>query len=106
MHADRLKDRRGRLKYLEISDDIIQVIAEHLDEDRAKEFVNELLKAIAVAKEQDDVTQINEVIEAWYRTMLFLQKEGFEGSLATAINPRRKKRPRSVEDLLKRHDTA
>jgi hypothetical protein len=105
MRAERLDDRRGRLKYLEISDDVTRFIHEHLDDDRAKEFLNDLLKAIAEAKEKDDVTAINDVIEAWYRTVLFLQKEGFGESLDTALDTKRRRRPRSVDDLLKRDDS-
>jgi hypothetical protein len=100
--ADRLDDRRGRLKYLAIDNDVVDVIVHALRPDVAQEFLNELLAAIAQAKNSDDVTPINDVIEAWYRTMLFVKKPGFKDALAKAIDPERERFPRPVEDVLRR----
>ena len=96
-------EARGRLKNLAVSDVVTEVLTA-LEPEGAQKFVGEMLDALAEAKENDDVTPINDVITSWYRTMLFAQKASFPEAIETARDPKRKKRPRSLQDVLKRQE--
>lgn len=56
-----------------------------LTPDGAQSLARELLAAVREAKEKDDLRPVQEVIEAWYRSLLFIQKHGSEGALLKEV---------------------
>lgn len=49
-----------------------------LDEEAKSRMLDQLLDAIATAREKEDLKPINDVIEAWYRSTLFFTEGGEE----------------------------
>ncbi|HEX9774738.1 MAG TPA: DUF6247 family protein [Actinomycetota bacterium] len=47
----------------------------------AREFAGELVAALVKARHENDLRQVQEVIEGWYRTALFVREPGFLKSL-------------------------
>jgi Family of unknown function (DUF6247) len=92
---------RTRLTNIALTDAMVEVLSS-LTDAGAKEFSDQMLKALAEAKEADDITPINAVIESWYRTMVFVEKEGFDEAYKTARDPQRKKKPRPIGEVLRR----
>ncbi|HEX2051988.1 MAG TPA: DUF6247 family protein [Actinomycetota bacterium] len=94
--------RLARVKNIALTDRIVDVL-DALSQDGAKQFASELLRAMAQAKKDDDITPINRVIEEWYRTMLFVEgNPGFRAAYDNAHDPNRERRPMSVEDIHRR----
>ena len=56
----------------------VEKVLRALDNDAKMRMLDQLLDAFAEAREKEDLTPINDVIEAWYRSMLFVA-EGGEG---------------------------
>lgn len=56
----------------------VQKVLSALDNDGKMRMLDQLLEAFAEAREKDDLTPINYVIESWYRSMLFVSGEGQE----------------------------
>ncbi|MDQ3953283.1 MAG: hypothetical protein M3279_10040 [Actinomycetota bacterium] len=56
----------------------VEKVLRALDNDGKMRMLDQLLDAFAEAREKDDLTPINDVIETWYRSMLFVA-EGGEG---------------------------
>jgi len=59
----------------EIDDDQVRhLIREHLTDEGRVAFVSELVAALRRAKNEGDLTYINEVVEAWTRTAMIVDK--------------------------------
>jgi len=62
----------------------LEAVRPALSENGAKLFLEQLLDAIAQAKETNDLRPVQEVIEAWYRSLLFVQAPGHEEAMNAA----------------------
>lgn len=54
----------------------IREVFDALSEEGAKRFALELMTSLMEAKEKADLSPVNSVITAWYRTMLFVEEPG------------------------------
>jgi len=57
--------------------DLAEEIARSLTEEGIHNFLTEIVGALARARNEGDLRPVNLVIEAWYRTLLFVQTPGF-----------------------------
>lgn len=61
---------------LALTDTIAEVFAA-LSDEGAKDFANEIVHALLQARADGDLSPINDSINKWYRTLLFVQRKGF-----------------------------
>lgn len=65
------------------SDDIFAAFQRHLSESGRAQFNREIVHALVQAKKTNDLRPVQEVIDAWFRTWLFVADPGFTRALAS-----------------------
>lgn len=63
-------------------DSKFQEFSQMLTDKGVREFAGELVEAVIQAKHANDLRPIQDVIEAWYRTSLFIRDPGFLKAVA------------------------
>ncbi|MGH2695607.1 MAG: hypothetical protein ACRDIW_01300 [Actinomycetota bacterium] len=56
-----------------------------LNEDGAREFADEIISATFAIRDQGDLRPLTDTIEAWYRTLLFVEEDP-KGRLLEALS--------------------
>ena len=71
----------GAIQQLLHGDSKFSEFAQMLTDKGVREFAGELVAALVQAKHDNDLRPVQEVIESWYRTSLFIKEPGFLKSL-------------------------
>jgi hypothetical protein len=53
----------------------------HLTDAGRRHFIEDIVGALVTAQEGDDLRPVNDVIQAWYRTMQVRQSPGYEDAV-------------------------
>lgn len=63
----------------------VHAVMDRLTPEGAVKFVGELMAALEAARTQNDLRPVQEVTEAWYRTLLFVNKYEGEAPLIAVV---------------------
>lgn len=61
----------------EITEDMLEIVAQNLTPKGWASFTSDLSKALAESRTSNDLRPLNVTIEAWYRTFIFMGRRQF-----------------------------
>ncbi len=83
MSAAQIREPEGLFEP-DFQDARVDEIAENLSPDGSREFFRQIFQAVAQSRREGDLRYLNEVLESWYRTMIFVSTPGFREKIDLA----------------------
>jgi hypothetical protein len=84
MPTERLREPEELYEPPEHDEAMLATILGNLSEEAGREFARQVLGALNRARSEGDLRPINEVVESWYRTLLFRGRPKFDDLWAEA----------------------
>lgn len=100
-HAERITDP-GELE-LPAALDVMREVFSELSGDHARSFVAALLESLERVGATADLRPLNDVMEAWYRALLFARRGGLEEAIRQAAQMTGSEKGLDLEELLEEH---